>query len=191
MRGRGALASRGHAPFQEDKWFAAGHAPDPLEEASSVGDALDVRERHRRRVVSREVFEEIGHRDCGCVPGRDRAAHTDARLHGVVLERRHEVAGLAHDRDAARRRVRRHDLRAQRRRRRDDALAIRPHEQQAEVASQRDELALRRPSVLAGLAVSRRRDEGGLDALRHARLEQVDVGGGRRAHEDEVGGTLG
>jgi len=33
-----------------------GHAADPLEESPSVGDALDIRERNRRRVVSRAKY---------------------------------------------------------------------------------------------------------------------------------------
>ena len=56
---------------------------------------------------------------------------------------------------------------------------------------QRDQLALGGPSVLARLAVSRRRDERGLHALRGARLQEIEVGGGGRAHEDEVSGTFG
>ena len=44
---------------------------------------------------------------------------------------------------------------------------------------------------LAGLAVARRREEGGADPLLGARPEQVGVGGGRGAHEDEVDGVVG
>ena len=129
-------------PFTSTTGLRRGDGAQPFEERAAVGDAFDVREAHRGRVVVGVPVEVVGDADRGRVAGGHRAADADAGLRRPVLERRHEVARLARDRDAAGGRVRRDDLRAQRGRRRHDALAVRAREQDAELVGERDQLAL-------------------------------------------------
>src|SRR5690606_34887645 len=84
------------------------------------------------------------------------------------------------------RRVRGHDLGAQPDRRRDDALPVGAGHEHPELVGQRHELGLHPLALLPRLAVAGGRDEGGPDALLGAGPEQVRVGGGRGADEDEV-----
>ena len=69
----------------------------------------------------------------------------------------------------------RDDLRAQARRRRHDALAVGPREQDAELVGERDELALGAAAVVARLAVAGAREERGADAAPRARAQQIGV----------------
>ena len=74
-----------------------------------------------------------------------------------VLERRHEVSGLAGDRDPPGRRVRGDDLRAQTGRGRHEPLTVRAGEQDAELVGERDERVLRRRGRCLPPRRSRRR----------------------------------
>ena len=119
-------------PFTSTTGMRSAHGPQLVEEPAAVGDALDVgqgrrRCRGRRRRSSRKSVTPT----MADVAGRDGPADADAAGAGVVHERRHEVAGLAGHADAPGRRVGRHDLGAQRRRGRDDALAVGPDDQDA------------------------------------------------------------
>ena len=143
-----------------------------------------------RRVVGIEV-EIVGHADgCG-VAGRHRTADADAGGAGMVEEARHEVAGLAGDADRTLRRVRGDDLEAHVDRRAHDALPVRPGQEDPEFVGERDQVGLRRDAGLACLAVARGGEERRLHALGGARPQQVGVGRGGGAHEDEVDLAVG
>ena len=76
-------------------------------------------------------------------------------------------------------------------RRADDALAVGPGEQDAELVGEGHQLGLGPPAVLARLAVAGRREERRPHALRRAGPQQRRVGRRRRAHEDEVDLAVG
>ena len=190
MAGGGALALGGDAALHEHERLARGEAAHGGEKAPAVADAFEVAERDGRLGIGAEVLEVIGQRRLRGVAAGDRLADADPGLHGVVEERRDQVPALARDRDPARRRVGRDDLRAHRARRRDHALPVRPGDQHAELVRHRHQLALERPALGAGLAVARARDEGRAHALARARAQQLHVGRVRRADEDEIGGAV-
>ena len=56
---RGALALGGDAPLQKDQWLPRGERPRSLREASAVGNAFHVAERHGRLRVRSEVVEVV------------------------------------------------------------------------------------------------------------------------------------
>ena len=178
-------------PLTTTSGLRVGCAREAIHQPLAVGDALDVRESDcGGRVVGVEV-EVVGDADRGSVAGRDGAADADARRAGVVQEARDEVARLAGDADRPLRRIRRDDLQAHVDRGADDALAVRPGEQDAEFVGQRDEIGLRLHAVLARFAVPGRGEERGLDPLCGAGAQQVGVGGRRGADEDEVDLAVG
>ena len=157
-----------------------------LGEAAAVGHALEVRERDGGLGVRGEVVEVVREAELRGVARRDRLRDADARQHRIVQEARHQVPALARDRDAAGRRIRRHDLRAQRARGRDHALPVRAGHHHAERLGERDELALVTPARFARFGVAAARDEGGAHPARCACAQQLGVRGLRRTHEDEV-----
>jgi len=113
VRRGGALAAGRGAALEHDEGLGGGDVADPGEEGAAVTDAFDVRESDAGRGVGGVVLEEVGDGDRGGVPGGHGAADTDAGGAGEVLERGHEVAGLADDSDRARWRVRGDDLGAE------------------------------------------------------------------------------
>ena len=159
---------------------------EAVEERPPVVHALDIREAHGGRVVVREPVEVVGDRDRGRVSRRNRTAHSDLALHRPVLERRDEVPGLTRDRDPTGRRIRRDDLCAQLHGRRHHTLAVRSGQQDSELVGERDQVALRAQAGVAGLAVTRAREECGADSPSRAGAQQVGVRAGGRADEHEV-----
>ena len=151
VRRGGPLTARRRTALQQHQRLHSRDRARPLVEGAPVADTLDVGERDGRLGIGGVVLEEVGDGDRGGVARGDRPAHPDAARDREVLERRHEVPGLARDADPARRWERGDDLRAQARGRGHDSLPVRPGEQDAELASQLDELALgarRRPRRL-------------------------------------------
>ena len=192
VRGCGALSAGGHPALQHDDRLLRRGRARLLEEAAAVGEPLDVDQAHVGcRIVDREVLEVVGDRGRRRVAGRNRAADADPGRSGIVQERLDEAARLASDGDPPGRRVRCDDLCAQRDRRRDDPLPVRPREQDAELGAEVGERALGAQALRPRLAEAGRADEGGLDALRRARAQELRQRCGRRAHEDQVGDAVG
>ena len=116
-------------------------AREPLEERAPVGDALDVREAHRGRVVVGVPVEVVGDRRPR--PRCPRSPRGSRRRRSATAQFSNDETKLPDWLAIAirpARRVRRDDLRAQPRRRRHDALAVRAREQDAELVGERDEL---------------------------------------------------
>ena len=78
-------------------------APQGVEERAAVAHAFEVREAHVGGGVGGEELEIVGDLDHRGVARGHRAADADSGAEREVLERRHDVAGLAGDADAARR----------------------------------------------------------------------------------------
>jgi hypothetical protein len=70
-------------------------------------------------------------------------------------------------------------------------LAVRSHQQHAELVGDGDQLALADAACLAGLAVAGAGDEGRPHSLRGAGAQQHHVGAVGRAHEDQIGDAVG
>ena len=162
-RGR-ALAAGGRAALDEHDRLAARDVGETLEEHAAVGDAFDVREAHRGGVVVGVEVEVVGDADRGRVPRAHGPAHAHAGLHRPVQERRHEVARLARDRDAARGWVR-----AQRSARRARAgvdttpCPFGPASKMPRSSRELDEIVLGAAALVARLAVTRAGEERGPD----------------------------
>ena len=134
----------GAPALQHHERLTVGGAAGDVVEPATVAHRLDVRQADRGGGVVGEVVEVVGHAGGGGVAGRHRPADAHAGVDREVQEAREEVARLADDADAARRWVRRHDLRAQRHRRRHHALPVGAGEDHAVRGRDRHQLGLRR-----------------------------------------------
>ena len=124
-----------------------GDVPDPLEELAALARRRPLRRTRARTAVCSASAAKYS-RKSGTVTAAALPADT-ARLTptpvgaGEVLERGHEVAGLADDPDPPGRRVRGDDLGAEAGRGRHEPLAVRSGKEDAELVGERDELGLR------------------------------------------------
>ena len=92
MTGRRLGAAIGGATLQQHQRLARGGVAETTHEPGTVGDAFEVRKRHRGgRVVGEEV-EIVGHADCCRIAGRHRPADAHPRRPCEIEETRHEVA---------------------------------------------------------------------------------------------------
>ena len=191
MARRGPLTAGRRSTLDEDHRLSPHDRREAVEERSAVVHSLDVGKAYGSGVVVGVPVEVVGYRDCSRVPRRYGAAHTDAGLHGPVLERRDEVPGLTRDRDPPGRWIRRDDLRAELHGSRHHALPVRPGQENAELVGERDEVVLRAHAGLAGLAVARAREKCRAYTPSSARAQQVGVGSCRGADEHEIPWTVG
>ena len=191
VRGCRPLPTRGGPALDDDDRHPAGDLPDPFVEAPAVNQALHVAEGHVGLGIVGKPLEVVGDAGRGGVAGRHGPADPHPGLAGVVLEGGDEVARLGGDRDTAPGRVGGDDLGAQPGRRRHHALAVGARQDQAQLVDEGDHGCFGRRPFGSGLGVSAGDHEHRPDTPGCRGPDQRLVGGGRRAHHEQIGGPVG
>jgi hypothetical protein len=177
-------AALGETPcFHHDDGLGAGCGPQRAHEPARIVNSLDVQHDRLRRRVDHEVVEDLAEIDVGGNAAGNDAGKADVARARPVEHCRAHCAGLRNQRNLPRLRHALAECRVEIDGRAHDAEAVRPDEANAMPPGLVEHGLLQRAAVLAGLAETRREDDGRRHIARTAVVEHVRHGL-RRRHDD-------